>query len=66
MSRTKINKAKIRKQGNYIDGRNRYILEKEIAGKVYTIALNPDKLWDLFTSKAYADKIPLKADDSLT
>lgn len=63
MSRHKLNKAYFRRQGNYVDGRKRYLLEKEIAGRIYTIALNPEKLWKLLSTKAYGEKILGDTDD---
>lgn len=51
MSRQKLNKPYFRRKGNFIDGRKRYVLEKEIAGQIYSIALNPDKLWNLLSKK---------------
>lgn len=56
MSRAKLNKAWIRRQGNSADGRKRYLLCKEIAGKRFTIALNPEKLWCSLAKKQYPDK----------
>ena len=56
MPRIKLNKAWFRRQGNYKDGRKRYLLEKRIAAKVYSIALNPDKLWKLLVQKQYDEK----------
>lgn len=56
MSRPTLNKAYFRRQGNYKDGRKRYLLEKKIAGKVYTMALNPEKLWCILATKQYGDR----------
>jgi len=64
MSKPKLNKPYIRRQGNYLDGRKRYLLAKEIAGKVYTIVLNPEKLWKLLTSKQYRERIEINTDDN--
>ena len=56
MTRVKLNKAWIRRQGNYTDGRKRYLLAKEIGGKTCTIVLNPEKLWKLLVNKQYHDR----------
>ena len=56
MGRIKLNKAYFRRKGNYVDGRKRYVLEKEIAGKVYSIALNTEKLWKLLIERRDSKK----------
>lgn len=57
MARKKINGATIRKKGKDISGRTRFVLEKKIAGKTYSVALNPDKLWEMLYLKLDVDEI---------
>lgn len=47
--RTAQDRPWFRRKGTDKYGRKRYVLEKRIAGKIYSIALNPEKLWKMLS-----------------
>jgi len=57
MPRKKLTRPTIKKQGTYVDGTVRHIIEHEISGKIYSKALDPIKLWKLLFQPSKKDQI---------
>jgi len=51
MPRKKLNRAKIRVKGKYVNKTNRHEVEKTIAGEIYRFMINPDEIFEFYYLK---------------